>query len=117
MVSAMSDLRNRVDIVGLRACLNVRSRLASNELERTEANMAGKRSASSKDRSNTTGKSGNASGPNRRIARGDPAGAGKGGVHPPNKIFTAPQKEKLERARVNTGRGRRQSDRGDSPRD
>jgi hypothetical protein len=80
--------------------------------------MAGKRASSSKHRSNTTGNAGNASGPARRESRGDAHGAaGKSGVHPPNKLFTTPRKQKLEQARVRTGRGQRPSDRGDNPTD
>ena len=78
--------------------------------------MAGKSGSSTRNRSNTTGKEGNASGSRRREARGDPGGAGRGGAHPPNRLFTTPAKQRKERARV-TSRARRQSDRGDNPRD
>ena len=73
----------------------------------------GKSGASSKHRSNTTGKSGNASGSARREARGDSAKASGRGKHPPNQLFTAPQQErKRRRALVDVGPGKRQSDRG-----
>jgi hypothetical protein len=120
----MSDLRSRVDTVwtaGAREgaqARNIAARARVEPLSTKEASMPGKRGSTSKHRSNTTGKAGNAAGPARRESRGSAAGgAGRGGVHPPNKLFTAPQKEKLERARVRTGRGQRQSDRGDNPRD
>ena len=75
--------------------------------------MAGKSGSSSRNRSNTTGKPGNASGSNVREARGEKQSAG--GKHPPNRTFTAPQTQEKESARVRSGRGTRQSDRGDNP--
>jgi hypothetical protein len=59
---------------------------------------------------NATGKPGNASGPNRREARGPLTVPG--GKHPPPRIFTSPQTEKKVKSRVRAGYRSRQSHRG-----
>jgi hypothetical protein len=46
---------------------------------------------SSRNSANSTGKSGNASGSNRREAQGDPGRQGGRGKHPPNKLFVGPK--------------------------
>ncbi len=78
--------------------------------------MTGKARSTSRHSASSTGKAGNDSGSNRREAMGEAAGRSGRGKHPPNRIFTTPQTEKKEQARVHRARSSRQSEQGKRPR-